>query len=430
MRFSHRSWKFAVAAAAAMCSAIPSYASGQWTLKVLHDGCSRNGCKDGYAPQGPVLRHSADTYYGTMQGAGLASVVFEIKFDAARNKWIYQVIHRFCSCHDDGVGPIGNLIEDVNGNLYGVTTAYGAGGAGNVYELSPNTDHSKWSFQALHSFPAQSDDGFYPAGGLTYPGANSGALYDGTSTLYGLTNAGGARQDGVAYSLTPNGGVWNESILHDFCSQTGCPDGRAPIGTPVLDAAGDVYGVTEFGGNSNDGGVVFEITGGSGAWTQTVLHDFCIDKTCSDGNHPSNGLLIDALGNVYGTAFSGGSGRKSAGVVFKVAPAGEDSTYIVLYSFCQRRMCRDGKYPRSNLAFDASGNIYGATYEGGSHDQGSVFRLGGSDLATLYSFCSASGCDDGGDPYGVTWDPSGDLFGTAYAGGAEGAGSVYKLSPP
>ena len=435
-----RAWLIAALGAVALSGSVlavedASAAPTSWTLSVLHDSCHHGSCKDGYEPQGPLLRHSSDTFYGTMHSDdNLAGNVFQVKYDPARGKWIYHRIHNFCYCAEGGRGPFSNLIEDVNGNLYGITGADGAHGAGTVYELLPNADRTKWTFQVLHNFPDADGDGRYPGGGLTYAGAGTGALYDGVSPLYGSTFSGGNQDDqgdGVVYSLTPGGGSWSESVLHTFCSQANCADGKNPIGPLGVDAAGNVFGVTENGGNGHSGGIAFEISGGPGAWTESVLHAFCAMRNCADGIEPSNGVLVDAAGNVFGTTIGGGTGHKNAGgVLFRLVPAGEDTTYSVLYSFCQRRACADGAYPRSTLAFDASGNIYGATYEGGTGNDGTIFQFNGTGVTTLYRFCTRHNCTDGYNPQGVTWDPSGNLFGTTYDGGTQGMGTVFELSPP
>ena len=284
----------------------------------------------------------------------------------------------------------------------------------------------------LHNFPDGSGDGRYPGGGLTYAGAGTGALYDGVSPLYGSTFSGGNDHDlgdGIVYSLTPGGGSWSESVLYTFCAQANCADGQNPIGPLGIDAEGNVFGVAGHGGNAHDGGVAFEISGGPGAWTESVLHTFCSLRHCADGTEPSNGVLVDAAGNVFGTTYGGGTGH-GGGVLFRLVPAGEDTTYAVLYSFCQLRACADGAFPRSTLGFDASGNLYGATYEGGTKNAGTIFRFDGTDVTTLYSSCTHRHCTNGSNPQGVTWDPSGNLFGTNYDGGTQGMGTVFELSPP
>jgi uncharacterized repeat protein (TIGR03803 family) len=150
-----------------------------------------------------------------------------------------------------------------------------------------------------------------------------------------------------------------------------------------------------------------------------VLYSF----SGSDGAYPYAGLIADASGNLYGTTYFGGANGE--GTVFKMTPSG---TETVLYSFSGS----DGAYPYAGLIADASGNLYGTTHGGGANvsfgiDYGTVFKLTPSGSETvLYSF---SGSSDGGFPYaGLIADASGNLYGTTYQGGADGFGTVFKLT--
>jgi uncharacterized repeat protein (TIGR03803 family) len=225
------------------------------------------------------------------------------------------------------------------------------------------------------------------------------------------------------------------SVLYSFCSVANCTDGATPHGKLVSDKAGNLYGTTA-GGGAYQGGTAFELQSSNGNWTESVLYDFCVNnvRNCPDGDAPAAGLTFDNAGNLYGTTEGGGA--YGLGTVFELAPPddpGGSWTETVLSSFGAPG---DGKAPLSHLIFDASGNLYGTTSDGGAYLGGTVFQLapapGGKwSENTFFSF--------GQDPFNgfgpqaaVAFDKSGNLYGTTVAGGAhdnDGWGVLYKLSP-
>jgi len=253
--------------------------------------------------------------------------------------------------------------------------------------------------------------------------------------LYGTTDQGGGHSvafgpAGVVFQLTPDG---TYSVLYSFCAQPGCADGRGSQASLIMDAAGNLYGTTLFGGISNcpifGCGVVFKLAPDG---TETVLYSFCPLSHCPDGSFPS-GLVMDAAGNLYGTTQEGGISPfvgGGAGVVFKLAPNG---TYTVRYSFCPQNGCADGSHPGAGLIIDGAGNLYGTTYQGGTNNNGVVFQLAPDGTYTvLYNFCQQSNCADGANPLaGLVIDAAGNLYGTTYQGGTSdhNAGTVFALAP-
>jgi uncharacterized repeat protein (TIGR03803 family) len=233
-----------------------------------------------------------------------------------------------------------------------------------------------------------------------------GVAADASGNLYGTTSAGGTANKGVVYKLDTSA---NYNVLYNF---TGGADGNDPQAGVVLDALGNLYGTTLIGGASGLG-VVFKVdTGGN----QTVLYSFAGG---ADGNGPNAGVILDSSGNLYGTTTLGG-GAANAGTVFKI-----DTTLheTVLYSFLG---VPDGANPLAGVIRDSSGNLYGTTLNGGTSNWGEVYKLDTSNKETvLYSFL---GGVDGANPYsGVTFGPHGDLYGTtAYGGTAFGV--VYKVN--
>jgi len=199
--------------------------------------------------------------------------------------------------------------------------------------------------------------------------------------------------------------------------------GEYPYIAPWLVQAtnGYLYGTTE-GGGANYGGTVFKITPSG---TLTTLYSFCPKGNCADGADPLAGLVQATNGDFYGTTGGGGPG----GTVFKITPSG---TLTTLYWFCSQTNCTDGNNPESGLVQATNGDIYGTTYDGGANgDYGTVFRITpGGTLTTLYSFCSQPNCTDGGGPEaGLVQGTDGNLYGTTVYGGANGAGTVFRITP-
>lgn len=332
-----------------------------------------------------------------------------------------QVLHAFD--YFDGAQPFaGSLVFDSKGNLYG-TTSFGynlacSGGCGTVFELSPGSN-GKWIRTVLHGFKGGSD-GFEPNGTL---------IFDAAGNLYGVTSHGGNESCstgcGTVYKLAPGGGgKWIKSVLYSFSGN----DGAFPLGGLTLDSAGNLYGTTWQGGNSqscpqNGCGVVFKLTpGGKGQWSETVLHAF----SGTDGSQPNGTLIFDASGNLYGTASEGGNYKACSsigcGVVFELSPGGQGQwTETVLHAFSGK----DGVTPIGNLVFDSAGNLYGATsYIGEQY--GMVFKLSPGAEWTLSILHVFSG-KTAEYPTGITLDATGNLFGTT-AESNTGDGIVYELT--
>jgi uncharacterized repeat protein (TIGR03803 family) len=283
------------------------------------------------------------------------------------------------------------------------------------------------TYKALYEFKG-SPDGANPSAGL---------IFDAAGNLYGTTTGGGTSNAGTVFKLTPNSnGSWTESVLYSFCSLRNCADGGNPnaVGLTgaglISDAAGNLYGTTTQGGSGTGCppdvpygcGVVFKLTpNADGSWTESVLHKFC---SCTDGAAPFAGLIFDGAGNLYGTTFAGAS--NNSGTVFKLKPHTDGSwTESVLHRFTGA----DGQFPEAGLIFDAAGNLYGTTTQGGiAGFDGVVFKLkpnsdGSWTYSVVHYFHSAF------NPTAGLIDASGTLYGTAPHGGPAGDGAVFKLAP-
>ncbi len=269
------------------------------------------------------------------------------------------------------------------------------------------SDQAQAKFRVLYAF--NGTQGGNPLGSLTA---------DNAGTLYGTTAGGGTAGEGTVFKLSADG---QQTVLYNF---TGGADGGEPDSSVIQDAAGNLFGTTQFGGNDAcpDGGcgTVFKITPDG---KETVLYAF---KGGSDGAVPSAGLIADNAGNFYGTTYNGGA-FSNGGTVFMVQPNGVET---ILYSFGKGN---DGAGPVAGLLLDASGNLYGTTLHGGASSGGTVFRLAPDGTEkVIYSF---TGGPDGGGPMAAPiLDKQGNLYGTASGGGntacgANGCGVVYKLTP-
>jgi uncharacterized repeat protein (TIGR03803 family) len=280
-------------------------------------------------------------------------------------------------------------------------------------------------------------------------GATPSALTaDAAGNLFGTTRNAGPRGGGTVFELRRRaGGGYKFETLYSFCSQENCTDGELPMGRPVIDVSGNLYGTALAGGQSGYNGDVWQLKRKRGAWTLKVLHDFCVDD-CTDGAEPMAGLsyaaaatgaLYDGKSPLYGVAPFGGNGS-SQGTVFQLTPGKHGWNFQVLYSFCPNGNCAGGAVPSGPLLPDASDNLYGLTYGGGSNSKGAVYEVspagGGWTETPLYSFCPQDNCADGEQPYGsLALDSSGTLFGTASAGGGTGSknnvgcGALFSLAP-
>ena len=374
----------------------------------------------------------------------LACLVFLLTLAEPAAEGQENVIHRFSGQPSDGDFPVGDLIADSKGNLYGATYAGGTFNEGTVFELiRPATANGGWRETILYNFTGVADGG-NPLGGL---------VFDAKGNLYGTTNNGGAGSfpGGTIFELSPpatTGGSWTETTLFDFTTSNTAV-GLNPQGMLAMDSAGNLFGVAAAGGNGAAGscgdtgcGTAFELQPPSvagGKWTIIDIHDFL--ATTPDGSDP-NSIMLGPGGVLYGTTGNGGTG---GGTVFKLIPpaSGGAWTEKILYSFTGDQGTGDGYFPIS-VTPDKNGGLFGTTQQGGvsSTGFGTVFHLTPAHLgkgwteSVLYAFTGGS---DGAAPKGgVLVDSSGNVLGTTNGGGnltctvngANGCGTVFKLTPP
>jgi uncharacterized repeat protein (TIGR03803 family) len=254
----------------------------------------------------------------------------------------------------------------------------------------------------------------------------AGVTRDSAGNLYGTTYYGGADREGVVFKLSHRSSGWILFPLYSFQQGDG---GYAPVAGVTIGRDGNLYGTTIRGGQY-DVGTVYKLSPAatlcksfSCPWTETPLYQF---TDGADGGYPQGALIFDSAGNLYGTASGGGTGNN--GVIFKLTRSGSGWTQSVLYSFTGSP---DGSAPLSGVTFDANGNLYGTTDEGGPSDDGTVYELSPSGSGwtekVLYAFQYSN---DGAIPYaGVVLDPEGNLYGATLYGGTGDGGTIFELMP-
>jgi uncharacterized repeat protein (TIGR03803 family) len=345
--------------------------------------------------------HLIGTGGGGAYGSGL---IFEMTPNGT-----LKTLYSFCeeSGCPDGSGP-GRFVLGSDGNFYGITGIGGANGVGTVFKFAGLT-----TLTTLHSFDRT--DGTVGAGGyLVQAGGN----------FYGTTENGGNLTQcydngcGSIFEIAPSGTPF--TTLYNLCSQPACADGAILFDSLVLGTDGNFYGAT-WGGGPGNGGTVFKMTP---TGTLTTLYSFCVAyyPFCGDGDEPM-GLVLGTDGNLYGTTGAGGN-NYNAGSVFKITPTG---TLTTIYSFCAQTGCTDGSTPRNALTLGSDGNFYGTTQYGGTHNDGTVFKLTPAGVLTrLHSFEGNDGIYPGfgGSLFEAA---NGTLYGTTSTGGNHGGGTIFSL---
>ena len=419
----------------------------------------------GATPIATLVSDAAGNLYGTTEYGGVFGygTAYELT-PGPGGTWNEKVLHNFNKNGTDGIGPEASLIFDGSGNLYGTTFSGGTDGVGTVFELSP-AEGGNWAEKVLYSFRFNGIDAYYPLGGV---------IFDAAGNLYGTTIFSGPPYGGTVFELTPSGNNWTEKILYTFGNGT---DGQNPQASLIFDTSGNLYGTTEAGGTSGLGmvfelmpsqngwtekvllnfnganggnseaalvfdksgnlygttygggaygyGTVFELMPAQGGnWTEQVLHSFPYNNGV-DGGGPNAAVIIDNAGNLYGTTGSFGA-FNNKGTVYQLTPGLEGWTENVLFSFNGT----DGQNPFAGLVL-ASGNLFGSTSHGGPNNLGVVFELtplgNGWAEKTICNFTNA--VTDGAEPYAALLPKNGNLYGTTFAGGAYGYGSVFELTP-
>jgi hypothetical protein len=426
----------------AFTPSLPAQSTSTSSFNVLY---SFTGGADGYQPGNGLVFGSGSVLYGTtFRGATVngycpagCGTVFSLT--QKNGSWSLDTIHSFAGYPTDVSNSYAQVTLEKNGTIFGTG---GSGGAhmcgpqepcGGVFKLAPSGDD--WKESVIYNFNRA--NGFTPYTALTL---QDGVFYG--TTWFGPASDGNAG-NGTIFSLTSEGKAgWKHVIIHTF---EGGSDGAEPYGNLVFDTEGNAYGSTPYGGTANSGDIFELYPSPEGGWTEQILYSF--PTSYVSGAYPST-LILDSKGNLYGVTNTGGQSGTGCGVydcgtVFELEKLTGGSWQLkTLYEFAGGS---DGYSPAAGLVFDAKGNLYGTTLLGGESSCqfvngapgcGTVFELSPSGSGSwskklIYSF---QGSSDGEFPTNgsLIFDSSGNLYG-ATAGNADsggsGYGTIYQITP-
>jgi uncharacterized repeat protein (TIGR03803 family) len=408
-----------LAVAAIFLSEASTRAASQ-TFTTLH---AFGGLADGGNPFGGLIADHKGNFYGTTQFGGeyLQGTVFELSPPAqSGGTWTNTILWNFAG-NADGAQPSFQLAMDGRENLYGETEAGGDPVClcGTVFVLlPPQTSGGSWTKRVAYKAPGPPPSYLY-----------GGVILDSSGAIYGIQEAGGTSNAGLAFKLTPRtSGGFTAATLYEFGANG--TDTVQPYGPLTMDSSGNLYGVSNLGGDSNLG-TVFRLTPpatGTGPWTNTVLYSFAGGNS---GCTPEGNLMLDTVGRLYGTATA--CGAQSHGLVFRLAPGQSGAPWVesVLHAFSSTE--GGGLYPSVSLNTKTA-TLYGTSFYSGSVNAGVVFQLrppaGGVGPWTetvLHSFTNGA---DGNGPLGpLIWDSNGLLYGTEYFFALGNYGSVFSITP-
>jgi hypothetical protein len=412
---------------------VPNTPANAQTESVIYSFTDGNA--DGAVPANGLTFQNGSIFGVTNEGGGFNEdgILFQLSPDG-NGGWNEQAIHVF-EGGNGGATP-SPVIFDARGNLYGEATNFGEYGCGLVFEFSPKG--SGWGgMKTLYSFTCGSDGGA-PEGGLTF---------DAAGNLYGTTGKGGnanlCQSDpwnagcGVIFKLTPGANAtWTESVLYTF---TGQGDGYAPEGALSLDAAGNLYGATEYYGyNNSDGGLglIFELSPQpEGEWKYSVLRRF---PGGPGGQLPFSNLVL-SNGYIYGATWQGGlmsaCNGLGCGVAYELSLATKQ--FNILHAFTG---AADGGNLFSPLTL-RNGKLFGTTQIGGDLNLcqgtggsqgdgcGVVYEISlAGEFRVAYTFENSNSNDGDGPDGRMASDTSGNLYGETRIGGTAGLGAIFEIA--
>jgi len=309
----------------------------------------------------------------------------------------FQVLYNFTD-YSDGCCIAAGVARDRGGNLYGVAyLSQNEASFGDLFKLTPTAQGYK--FQILKSFDSSNG------------GCMGTPTIDASGNVFGVCWGTGI-EDGTLWEYSRG----KFSLLHAFNGPT---DGMEPTDSVALDNAGNLYG-TAYTWGPGQGGTLWKYSLSSGSFT--VLHSF---TDGADGALLMAGPRIDAHGKIWGTTATGPNCYYcGSGTVWNYDLT--SGTFSTVLDFGTSGILD----PMSRLAFDAAGNVYGTAFGTTQGNCGLVYELEKSNNYAPVIVYAFTGSNDGCEPFGsVTLDSTGNIFGTAYSGGASGAGTVYQLTP-
>jgi uncharacterized repeat protein (TIGR03803 family) len=401
-----------------LCAAVVilsyGFALGQATEKLLYSFGPPPDAE--YGGGSPLVSDNTGNLYGVATGGGSQNggAVFELSPNGD-GSWSETLLYGFCPYNQncpDGSAPEG-LTIDSQGNLFGITGGGGTYDRGTAFEISPpSAPGGVWSYLVLYSFDDQET---YSSIALTL---------DKFGNLYGTSYVGGPSDAGYIWELSPSASGWTETILYSFCALLPtCADGANPATGVAFDKMGNLYGTTMYGGTKvgklGGGGTMYELSPGPNGWTERVLASFPYLR----GWPSLLGLpSVDPAGNAYTTFTVLADGDPIFdGTVVRVKRDGVMKAFYFNGS--------DGSTPLTGVIVDPKRRLlYGTVEISGSNPCGGVFQINASGQESLlYDFCQYPG--DAAAPGGLLEDASGNLYGSTYNGGAYGYGAVFEITP-
>ena len=382
------------------------------TYRVIYNFTGGQG---GRQPEAGLTIDHAGRLYGTTLlggntggscGANGCGTVFRL--EPQGSGWVFTPLYNFQG-GTDGSSPYARVIFGPDGGLYGTTAGGGTNGLGTVFNLRPPATFCRsvpcpWTETIIHSFGGA--DGTQP---------QAEVVFDQAGNMYGTTVLGGALGQGSVYELTRSGGAWTEHVLYSFMG--GSSDGANPVSGVTFDQSGNLWGTTLVGGRTY--GTVYQLAPSGGGWQETFLHKF---SYVVDGAYPQGGLVLDS-GDLYGTTERGALLHGYfGGTLFQIR-------HLIGGWILSTQCVFEGTdYNRdvgseASLAIGPDGNLYGTTIKY-SNGLGSVF---GSGCRSVHDFTGGAG---GANPVSnVVFGSNGHLYGTTTAGGADGGGVVWEITP-
>ena len=321
--------------------------NGVWVPTVLYQF---QGGMDGANPAARVVFGSDGALYGTTSAGGNngcdnhgCGTVFRLSPPATACKtsicfWTHTVLYRFTDGTDGAIPQYGDLIFDSAGSIYGTAQGYSLPNLGSVFKLT--SSGGNWTETTLYTFTGGTD-GQYPDGGV---------IFDTAGHLYGTTDTG-------VFEVSPSNGGWTETDLHTF---VGLNEGFASEAGVVFDTAGNLYGSTNIEGPGGNGSF-FQLTPSGGSWDLNIIHD--------GGDLIGTNFSFDADGNLYGAR---ATGQNDYGEAFKMSYVDGSWTYTLLHAFTGGMQ---GDTPIDGMVIDANGNLWGTASAGGAHNYGMVYEI-------------------------------------------------------
>jgi uncharacterized repeat protein (TIGR03803 family) len=381
------------------------------------------GSPDGSSPSGPLVMDASGALYGTTEGGGTQGDGTVFKLTPSVTGYSESVLFSFHGY--DGAQPLGGVVLDAKGDIFGTASIGSPFGAGLVYELTPSGP--LYAESTVYTFQNMGSDGSAPRGTLALD--PTGALY-GTTVTGGNFGCTGGFGCGTVFKLVPFGHSFRERTIHMF---RGYPDGGTPEAGVILGADGTAFGTT-FVGGAHGSGEAYSLAPTGKRYTHRALYSFESWRRKNSRIHwPMGGLLEAPDGTLFGTA---GSGGRCCGGAFKLTPTSSGYTFATVYLF--KGKPDDGDCPWSGLTMDSAGILYGTTVCGGTVGAGTVYDLVPSPSGyvenVLHSFAfrndsTITAISDGGAPqWNVIIGTDGALYGTATQGGFGDNGTVFRLA--